>query len=201
MALSELQLNKCREILHWRKAFLLERQESVFIPMAEEGELLVAWPEGNLDMGAACVEFLENFTWVTNTEPRRYVDAPQIGKEIFHGRYRQAFVRRITVNKEPLILLVLREGYLTDVVRNGQINWDEARNEQRKEAPPGALTDVDGGNTASDFLTIKWQAIDPRRSEACKQQLIAANADTFQPVVRGETFGANWHRLFVQDRP
>jgi hypothetical protein len=110
-----------KEPLAEADARLFEQLQATYVSLTGDAELPRHWPELSPDAIPDAIDFLNLATSVKNTAPCKYVDNPMANNEVYEGRWRQAFIRRVMQGEVTKLVQVLRKGYAES------INWDEAR--------------------------------------------------------------------------
>jgi hypothetical protein len=198
---SEFNVADARDKLRKLDAFFYDNLENTDQVMLGDSEINLAWKVSAPDQVPHLRWFLENYTWDSNTVECKYVDDPIVKGSAVLGRWRQAYVRDLKKNEKGqdiyYIILTLRKGYIESLVTASVLDYSEARVDQVRQLPAGTCTTNPGGTTASDFVILKWNNISPYKVETIKDQIEALAPDTFSPVIRGESYGTNMHRLYI----
>jgi len=110
-----------KEPLKEADAQLFEQLQATYSSLLGDAELPRCFPELSPDAIPDAIDYLNTVTSVKNSVPCKYVDNPMANGEVYEGRWRQAFIRRVMQGEVTKLVQVLRRGWAE------QINWDEAR--------------------------------------------------------------------------
>ena len=137
---------KFNEALAEKDARVFDRTETVYASLVGDAELWRHWPElSPKDIPLAC-EYLNLVTSVKNKTACQYVDEPMAGDDVFPGRWRQAYVRRIQQGDVVKLVQVLRRGFAEE------IKWDEARLVEGRDL-----------RESEHYRTLRWQNLSPKK--------------------------------------
>jgi len=178
---------KFKEMLAENDAELFDQLPSTYASLVGDAELPRHWPELSPDDLPQACDYLNAVTSVKNKEPCKYVDDPQAGREIFAGRWRQAFLRRITQGDVTKLVQILRKGYAET------IKWDEARIRTRRK-----WQDQPTGDNPSDeekYLDVYWPNCSISKLEAMAASL--SERTYTDPVIEEETRTGEWRNIGV----
>ena len=186
-----------REKLRALDAFFFENMENTEQLLIGDAEVNIAWKVSTPEAIPNLRYYLDNYTWATNPTKQRWIVDPQIKEVPLLGTWRQVNVRDIKRTEKGTefyyVILTLRKGYIRTLVTETVVDYSEARLEQCRQMPAGN----DGATPVSEFIILKWNNVSPDKVDAVKGELEALEADTFAPVIRGETLGTAFHRLYV----
>jgi len=187
-----LNIEDCKIKLAPDQAHFLNRGDARSVPLSDEKEIHIAWSFSILDNFSSFENFLQDYTWATNTNKQRWVEDPVIDDIPVYGKWRQAFITRIERtddrgNTELLVVLTLRRGFIKVLVSDTETDWSEAR--------VGAVAGLGGakckieGESAKDIV-IEWGGVDPFSVETiCESIRTLYAGTTFTPTIRGEAYG------------
>ena len=184
---------KYKEVLAEADAQVYDRNETVYVSLVGDAEIWRYWPELSPDDIPEAIDYLNTVTSIKNTTPCNYVDDPAVGNgEIASGRWRQAFVKRITQGDVTKLVQCLRRGYAT------KLNWDECRVKSGRLLRDQPTLDPSGGDNTSEqekYIEVYWPNCAPDRLQELATSM---NADTFaDPVIEGEKRTGTWSNLVV----
>ena len=169
---------KFGECLAENDARVFDRSETGYVSLTGDAELWRHWPDLSPDYIPDACEYLNIVTSVKNLTPQKYVDDPTASGEVFRGRWRQAYLRRIEQGDVIKLVQVLRKGYAFE------ISWDEARLVEGRDLLE-----------SEHYRTIRWVNI---AREKVHSLAAALNDSTYpDPVVGGETLTGTWHNIYV----
>ena len=193
-----------RDNLRELDAFYFDNLENTDQVMLGDSEINLAWKISTPDKVPTLRWFLENYTWPTNADKQRSVVDPVVKGNPVIGIWRQVNVRDMKRTEQGqeffYVILTLRKGYIETLLdAEDELDWSEARVEQVRQLPAGTCTANPGGSTVSEFVICKWNNISPYKVEAIKTEIEGLDSSTFAPVIRGEAYGSNFHRLYVAD--
>jgi len=172
------QRAKFAEILDGRDWEVFDKQPTAYVSLTKDAELWRSLPELSPDFISEFTDLLNVITDIKNTVECHCVDDPMAGGEIFEGRWRQAFIRRIAQGDVTKLVQVLRKGY------SSEIAWDEARLVEGKD-----LQESEG------YRTVRWVNLDPSKTQTMALSLSATSFT--DKVINGETLSGEWHNIFV----
>ena len=183
--LSRLQV-KFSEMLSENDARLFEQSQATYVSLLGDAELPRHWPELSSDAIPDAIDFLNLITSVKNKVPCKYVDNPKANGEVYEGRWRQAFIRRVMQGEVTKLVQVLRRGWAE------QINWDEARvriARKLQDQPTGTTSDYER------YLEVYWPNCSISKLDAMVASL---NERTYvDPVLENEVRTGTWRNLGV----
>lgn len=110
------QRAKFAEVLDGRDWDVFDKQPTVYVSLTGDAELWRSLPELSPDFISEFTDLLNLITDIKNTVKCRYVDDPEAGGEVFEGRWRQAFIRRIAQGEVTKLVQVLRRGWATALI-------------------------------------------------------------------------------------
>jgi len=188
----DIDLSQCREILAENEALYLENLDDSRVSLLADGELNRAWREPVGDLVPMLMDYLDNYTSAKNKDESRTVTDPITEGEIHNGVWRQAFVRRLKLRDgNYYIVQTLRKGYITKLVSGATVDYSEVRLDNSRHFPG------DGVSAQEDYAILRWPNVSPDDRQSIVDSLNALNADTFQPRIRGEALGSDWHRILA----
>ena len=178
---------KFKEPLAEIDARLFEQAQGTYVSLLGDAELPRHWPELSPDSIPDAIDYLNIVTSVKNSTPLKYVDDPMANQEVYRGRWRQAFVRRVMQGEVTKLVQVLRRGWAET------INWDEARVRTGR-----FLQDQPTGANTSDYeryLEVSW----PNCSISKLNAMVASlnEREYVDPILENETRTGTWRNLGV----
>jgi hypothetical protein len=190
MSISSEQLSKWatmfKEPLAEIDAQLFEQLQATYVSLLGDAELPRHWPELSLDQIPSAIDYLNLCTSVKNSVPCKYVDDPMANGEVYEGRWRQAFIRRVMQGEVTKLVQVLRKGYAET------INWDEARIRIARwlqDQPTGTTSDYER------YIEVYWPNCSISKLEAMANSL---NARTYpDPTIENEVRAGTWRNVGV----
>lgn len=189
------------ELLAEEDAERVDRHDGTFVPLLGDGEIQRVWRDISIDDTPALVKFLEDYTSVKNyPNKKNYVLDPMASSEVFDGRYRNAYIRPTTTGEVTTLVQILRKGFIETLVVGGQMDWSEARIETARELPAGTSTNNPGGNTTEEYIIVMFPNTSPDKRQAIQNSIEALTVSSFNPVIRGESLGTGFHRIYVTSR-
>ena len=189
--LSRLQ-TQFNEVLAEKDAELFDRSETVYASLKGDAELWRVWPELSPDKIPDACDYLNLVTSVNNTVPLKYVDDPMAGREIFKGRWRQAYLRRVTQGDVTKLVQVLRKGYAEE------IKWDEARIKSARRLQDQPDNDPDGDDNTSaneKYMEVVWLNCSISKLDAMASSL--SDSTYLDPIIENETRDGTWSNAVV----
>lgn len=167
-------------------AQLFEQLQATYVSLLGDAELPRYWPELSPDAIPDAIDYLNLVTSVKNPAPCRYVDDPMANQEVYKGRWRQAFVRRVMQGEVTKLVQVLRKGYAE------QLNWDEARirvTHKYQDQPTGTTSDYER------YLEVYWPNLSISHMEAMANSL--SERTYVNPIIESEVRSGTWRNLHV----
>ena len=175
-----------KEPLAEADAQLFEQLQATYVSLLGDAELPRHWPELSLDAIPDAIDYLNLVTSAKNKAPQKYVDDPMANGEVYKGRWRQAFIRRVMQGEVTKLVQVLRRGWAE------QINWDEARIRTARwlqDQPTGTTSDYER------YIEIYWPNCSLSKLDAMANSL---NERTYpNPAIEGEVRTGTWRNLGV----
>jgi len=187
----------CAELLKTNQASFLDNSENGSVPLNNQHEVRIAWEFSTDENFAELERYLREYTWPTNSTPRRFVNSPVIHGEELPGLWRQAFITRVERTGRDglafLLVLTLRKGWAEE------LSWTEALILDRTDSD-GNTEDVEGNddtdsyNDASD-VTVRFPNVSPYKISVIMAQLAAATYAS--PTVQDQVLTGTWHKAFL----
>jgi len=168
-------------------AQLFEQLQATYVSLLGDAELPRHWPELSPDAIPDAIDYLNLCTSVKNTTPCKYVDNPMANGEVYEGRWRQAFIRRVMQGEVTKLVQVLRRGWAET------ISWDEGRVRAAR-----FLQDQPTGANASDYeryIEISWPNCSLSKLDAMVATL--SEREYVNPVIENEVRTGTWRNLGV----
>jgi hypothetical protein len=168
-------------------AQLFEQLQATYVSLLGDAELPRHWPELSPDVIPDAIDYLNLCTSVKNTVPCKYVDSPMANGEVYEGRWRQAFIRRVMQGEVTKLVQVLRRGWAET------ISWDEGRVRVAR-----FLQDQPTGANASDYeryIEISWPNCSLLKLDAMVASL--NEREYVNPVIENEVRTGTWRNLGV----
>ena len=196
---AKYNIQHCRKVLRESDAIAMQRLDSTFAPLQRNGEIVRAWKIGTPDKFCMYREFLDDYTSVENTRPKKWAQSPMVdGEAVDDARYRQAFVRKAVLQDEQgenhtYLVQTLRRGYIETLTKGSGVNWDEARVEQIRSYPGN---DNPMSTDPARYYSSKWENVSPESRLAIVEYLELKKTLTVQ--YRGASIGS-YSVLYVLD--